>query len=545
MFSEKQIFVVNVTWATVAVAALIFWPIGWMGFTTSKILVLHLGIGLSCLLLYRDKIEMRRLPFYLALSYFSLNILYTLLSPAPLSSLFGVSESAQGLLTQLIYFSCFLLALKIKDSEEGFKWILRANALIIFYTLLQVAGLDPLARAWEMEAFLGRAFSTLGNPAWLGVWLLLTFPLVLGLKKRKWLWISIQGVALILTGSKAAMIGLIVFALGMMLVRKQERKKLMLALVTAGLGFLVFLFQLYPDSALLLRSLEARGVIWRNSVEMIKEQPEGYGLEMFSYFHPQFTGPELWQHEAFGARVEHPHNQLLELWLGVGPLGVLLFYAFIFAVLIPRLKDPMAWGVLAALTAQLFGFETVATGALMWLFLGILSKGNEKKLSLKLLMLLLGIANLLALGLWLNHQDRVKVLESSYQLLEQDEFSESEVSKILDWGERFSGGRDADTVLLQALMAARLGEEQKARDLYQMAKEKDPYGPRTYYLGMEIFRLIGDLAGQDRSRAELCSLLPTFWNKGSSEQGRIFQKNNPWVLSLCGKLKTDPEKNQR
>ena len=213
---------------------------------------------------------------------------------------------------------------------------------------------------------------------------------------------------------------------------------------------LFFLSQLYPDNFFLVRSLEARQVIWNNTWSMVKEKSLGYGPEVFSFFYPSFTEAELWEYEAFGSTIEHPHNQFLELWVAVGPLGALLFYALVAAILLPFMvgnqkavvdNDKMlASGVISVLVAQFFGFETVATSSLFWLFLGLLAQKNGKlfylKKGWKFVFVLLVVIHCVGVGIrWTQLQgnflwDRVRILEVSASVLDKPQLAESELQKV-------------------------------------------------------------------------------------------------------------------
>lgn len=534
-------------WGGLGLSALAFWPMGWMGFTLAKLILLHLGLGMACLSLLferRSNFGVRPWTLWIVVAYFALLGVYTLFSPAPLTSFFGVTESSQGFLTQLIYLTIFLLGLSVSEEEKawGFKMLFLVNLLVVLYSFLQVLGLDPIA--WDSESYLGRTFSTLGHPDWLGVWLLLTLPVVCRTQRWRWFWIVLQVLALILTASKAAFLGLGVFVLGVLIFQKGQRGKVFLGAIMAVLLFAAVLMRLYPDNFFLFRSLEARSVIWSNSVQMIKENPLGYGVEMFSYFYPRFSTVDLWEYEAFGATIEHPHNQFLELWITVGPLGILLFYGLVLAILVPHLRKEnslLALGIFSFLVAQFFGFETVATGALFWLFLGILARQKDRTTKdFKILLIILAVINLFAVGVrWSQMQsnfiwDRVSILESSSEMLDREVLSREEVQKVetlLDRGVRLSGNEDAETILLQALLAARRGDAEDAKKLYKIGRAKNPYHPRTYFIGMKIFDYIKDPEAKKEAITDLQSLLPSFWNHPETEPGRIFQKNNPWIKS--------------
>ena len=113
-------------------------------------------------------------------------------------------------------------------------------------------------------------------------------------------------------------------------------------------------------------STTVRLLFWRESLALIEHHPLGLGLDQFFYYHHPAYGrslidPTLANTQERDAR--QPHNLVLELWLNMGPLGLLAF-AWLVARGIPRARAPtrqptnvysgaLAHGALAALMAAL------------------------------------------------------------------------------------------------------------------------------------------------------------------------------------------------
>lgn len=109
-------------------------------------------------------------------------------------------------------------------------------------------------------------------------------------------------------------------------------------------------------------SVDARLLLWRESLAYLQRHPLGLGLDQFYYYHNPAFGRSLIDPSLLGTSEEyaaHPHNLLLDAWINIGPLGVLAFgwlllrfYRNALSALLDRC-DLAALGALAAMTAAL------------------------------------------------------------------------------------------------------------------------------------------------------------------------------------------------
>jgi O-antigen ligase len=109
-------------------------------------------------------------------------------------------------------------------------------------------------------------------------------------------------------------------------------------------------------------SATVRLLLWRESLALVRQHPLGVGLDQFFYYHHPAYGrslidPALANTQERDAR--QPHNLILELWLNLGPLGLLAFVSLLVRGLW-RARAPtsaseqaLAHGTLAALVAAL------------------------------------------------------------------------------------------------------------------------------------------------------------------------------------------------
>ncbi len=113
--------------------------------------------------------------------------------------------------------------------------------------------------------------------------------------------------------------------------------------------------------ALLLRSgggsEGVRLLLWREAVGYLVQHPFGIGLDQFYAYHAPDSGRSLIDPSMIGTSEQyaaHPHNLLLDIWLRMGPLG-LVAVGWLIARVIRRTSaaDPLLIGALAALAAAL------------------------------------------------------------------------------------------------------------------------------------------------------------------------------------------------
>jgi O-antigen ligase len=111
-------------------------------------------------------------------------------------------------------------------------------------------------------------------------------------------------------------------------------------------------------------STPIRLLLWREAAGYIQRHPLGIGLDQFGYYHdPQNAGLSLIDPELIGSSEQfaaHPHTMVLDIWLRVGPLGLLAF-GWLLVRFFRRglrmgrvpLARPLALGALAAMVAAL------------------------------------------------------------------------------------------------------------------------------------------------------------------------------------------------
>ncbi|MDP7477587.1 MAG: O-antigen ligase family protein, partial [Candidatus Peribacteraceae bacterium] len=382
-----------------------------LGFELPKLAALSLlcmGCALVLLLKKTDVISSftESLAGRLYLAFGVIVMLSLLWSVAPIVSLIGAAPRYQGVLAHVLFLFLGLFAADRMRHASGRRLIISAiacvNIFVVFYGLVQMMHMDPMADYWKLEAFLGRVFSSLGQPNTLGQCIVLTVPFVVLLwfrfqervvRMALGMLILFNGVVLLGTVSRSAMLGIaamLFFSLPALsrwmqsAVRKVKTEQaFVLSLVIvlcASIGLLFFAqrFQLTLESG---RSASSRAVIWNATGEMIKHRPIGWGIETMAFTSPRFTGKELYNYVSLTTTVDRAHNEPLQVLQSLGPLGLLIYLSLLLTLLLATrtalrrnesgLLRATSFAVLGYIVSAQFGFASIATGAFFWMIVGM------------------------------------------------------------------------------------------------------------------------------------------------------------------------------
>ncbi len=390
----------------IVLGTIIFVPLPSFGFVLPKLLF-YSAAGLAGLLIisFAEKPESLA-PLYktqtgkLFLSFFAIVLISPLWSKAPLLSFVGSSPRFEGLMAYFVFFaialSAFAFARRKRNQSYLIKAIVLSNAFVILYGSLQVLGIDPFIPAWDNEVFLGRTFSTLGQPNFLGLFILLTLPFAFNRmqesKDRPRAILSslclLNLLVLATTASRSALIGfLIVFAI--VVVRSENWKKQIKASNRILLNLTSIALFLILISAVLEFSerfssptqhigLGSRAVIWDASADMFIHRPVGYGLDSMALFSPQFIDKEIFEYEPLETVVDRAHSKPFDLFITLGILGFLAYYTLLtkhLHSLWKRREEPIVitsfLSLLGASICLLFSFDTAVTHVFFWMIMGL------------------------------------------------------------------------------------------------------------------------------------------------------------------------------
>lgn len=353
------------------------------------------------------------IPGWFLLAYIVVLLLSPLWSIAPVPSILGASPRFFGLLAHLVVltigYASFLLSLSPEGRRTVLIAILFSHIGVVLYGLLQIISLDSFARVWEQGAFLGRPFSTIGQPNALGSFLLLTTPFISlsALQSRgitRW-WQGMFALAgillLLLTASRAASLGLGVAILLALISRwslwketMTQRRLVFLGIVTLmvlAIGGFAFR-ERFAHPTEVGRSSSVRLLVWSKIPAMMQERPQGYGLESLGLVFPHFFRPEIYAYEKLTAGVDRAHSMPLDLLLALGPVGLFSFLGFLLLLLMAvwrKRQDDLSLMCLLAVagygTSLFFGFETVVTGVFFWIVVGMIAASLQREGEMRML----------------------------------------------------------------------------------------------------------------------------------------------------------------
>jgi O-antigen ligase len=340
-------------------------------------------------------------------------------------AIIGVPGRWEGLVTITLYMFLFITARLYLVPDEGlFKIILVTAIIVSIYGILQTMNFDPFPRDVLRENWSSRAFSTMGNPNFLGSYIVLIIPTsiyfyiinknITGLTAY-----AILFYCLLSTGTRGAWLGTIASIMAFAAIHymyfrysKGEFTRYIILLVITIL--LLALYNFNTEGAFIDRFLSIardanefltkgdradysganRGFIWKRVAELIKKRPlAGYGIEnLGEAFKKYYTQDmiELWNEVRY---LDKAHNEYLHIAVTSGIPSLLVYLTFISQIILKglfRLKNCktallILSSVIGYMTAAFFNISVVSVAYVYWIFLGLLagSNGNCYKFNLR------------------------------------------------------------------------------------------------------------------------------------------------------------------
>jgi len=340
----------------------------------------------------------------------------TVFSQVKWFSFWGSWERRMGYLTWLHFFVfSLILFLNLKSKKQIYRIltsIIFSSILVVFYGLIQSQGLDIFG--WTYDPFArGRIFSTIGQPNFLGSWLLLVLPIPLIFLYRRnsktkilaILFFLILLYVLFLTKSRGAIIGLIaLFSFLSFAWTWKKNKKLVIIPILCFIFIISLLFlsqtnvqkSAEPEVSLpfwdriqSLTNLEEAGqyrlMHWQASLDLIRQEPIlGYGIATQRFNFPKYYQPEFAIYEKPNIYLDYAHNDILDILLSAGVLGFvsyLLLIGYVFVIgwkyFLKKSEKSDSQIIVLTLMAGLFGylvsilfsFHVMSTLFYFWVFI--------------------------------------------------------------------------------------------------------------------------------------------------------------------------------
>lgn len=340
-------------------------------------------------------------------------------------AIIGVPGRWEGLVTITLYMFLFITARLYLVPDEGlFKIILVTAIIVSIYGILQTMNFDPFPRDVLRENWSKRAFSTMGNPNFLGSYIVLIIPtsIYFYIIKKNITGLTAYAIlfyCLLSTGTRGAWLGTIASIMAFAAIHymyfrysKGEFTRYIILLVITIL--LLALYNFNTEGAFIDRFLSIardanefltkgdradysganRGFIWKRVVELIKKRPlAGYGIEnLGEAFKKYYTKDmiELWNEVRY---LDKAHNEYLHIAVTSGIPSLLVYLTFISQIILKglfRLKNCktallILSSVIGYMTAAFFNISVVSVAYVYWIFLGLLagSNGNCYKFNLR------------------------------------------------------------------------------------------------------------------------------------------------------------------
>ncbi len=338
--------------------------------------------------------------------YFSFLIISTVFAMDVFVAITGNPRRVEGLSTMTIYFMLFIMARNSAMLTKKHMFVLlMIGAIISIYGILQTFGVDPFPRDYIRHNWT-RAFSTIGNPNFLGSYLVLLLPFATDFfvrHKHKWalLLYAILFYTLLATMTRGAWVGAgLSHALYFLLLvkNKQFNKRrftqyvvvtVIVLLTYNGLtdnGFLARLLSIQQDVNNLIgnEGIEhlgsSRMFIWLRGLELVKARPLfGYGLENVGNAFLEFYRTDILDHFNRIVIPDKAHNEYLHIALTTGVFGLISYLLFLVAIIkksMTKLYDSelqlaLFVAIIGYLIQAFFNISVVSVAYVFWIFLGL------------------------------------------------------------------------------------------------------------------------------------------------------------------------------
>jgi putative inorganic carbon (HCO3(-)) transporter len=375
--------------------------------------------------IFKERLNFRGNPLTVPLlAYGAASLLSTVTSISPQLSVHGDMFREEGVFTILSYialtFSFALFVESEKQIDQLLKGLLVCSAIVSLYAMVQYFGYNPTEHVLTfMRHREGRVGSTLGNPNFLGKFLVITLPLFTAyfIKSVRWVekTVLLAGAvlslaALIVTFTRASWLGFSVSILLFFLLLGKKlliNKKKEIVTVLAVLTVVIVVFEVQSSKkksqslgnsvATVTTKIRAsfdlekgggvatRIFAWEKALILIKEKPLlGFGLDTHILVMKRFNLEYLRTFKDFVA-IDRVHNNYLDIAIAQGLIGLAAYLSIIityFLWLLGRMKaekNPpqkiIYYGIFSALCGYLvndfFIFSVVSVSPTFWSLMGL------------------------------------------------------------------------------------------------------------------------------------------------------------------------------
>lgn len=353
-----------------------------------------------------------RLPDLLITGFFGVYLISTLFSSHFLTSVWGYYTRFNGGLFSLAVLIGIYIVLKNEFKNKQILQLISTGSLAVFpigvYAIIQHFGLT--AGVWKGDPTV-RAFSTLGQPNWLGAYMAMYLPFIfagaLGLVENdrmkensrtyNFILFIIAFAALWFTYSVSSLLAFVIGTAYFVFLNTESiiRNKKMVSILFALCIFIAVMnpgifskkvrdvfkdinkitanfFTAYAQEGQLSDPGFIRSYLWAGTFDLILSSPKnfliGTGPETFAYEFQQFRPLSLNTSSEWNLVFNKPHNYYLELWSNIGIFGFVIY--LLIAIKSLKAKHNILTPALAGFyVSSFFGWPTITTALLFWIFL--------------------------------------------------------------------------------------------------------------------------------------------------------------------------------
>lgn len=322
----------------------------------------------------------------------------------------------EGIILISIYMIIYLASIKItKLSKVMIMTVLYSATIICIHAIMQKYKIDPFPASMYMDGFYGLAFSTMGNPNFLGsfIAILLPFSIYMYMEKNYKYALPIYTVlffALLCSRTRGAWIGAFSSIMIYLFIKyryleftKDNKSKLINVLIASIASIIIialndqfdFIFRflsIFFDFSNFLKDKPnpssggyIRLVIWGRVWEIIKQNPVfGIGLENLGQVIENNYREYMIQKVGYDQFYDMAHNEYLHIAVTTGIPSLIAYLGFVFIALkksISRIKEsdlylPVTASLIGFFTLSMFNNSLIMFEYLVWILLGIAAATN-------------------------------------------------------------------------------------------------------------------------------------------------------------------------
>jgi len=349
------------------------------------------------------------------LGYLAILILSTLNSLEISISIWGAPEREEGLLAICSYILIFILTKRYyKFNKKHVYLFIITSTIVSLYGILQYFGFDPIPKDYLRGSWSGRAYSTMGNPNFLGAYLVLVLPIVIYSyikTKRNIFLLCTQLIyfSLLCTMTRGSWIG---FGFSLLIIiffsfkHKEDRNNIyvllaILSIVTVAFNFisdnyfisrLISIFGDFKTTIDMETGYEKSGAgrmfIWNKTLVILKDYPLfGVGIDnLYLEFNNRF-GNEIFETFGYNVLIDKAHNEYLHIAVTTGIPSLVIYVVFLREIITKGLYNinshitvlPILTSVIGYLVQAFFNISVVSVSFLLWIFIGILYRYSSNE----------------------------------------------------------------------------------------------------------------------------------------------------------------------